>query len=127
MKLRSSAPASARRMTMKTNNSFERYSLMLSSALFLAIQMIAATGAAFYVAGKMVLLAAALASHGATLGDGAGPTPQTNANMPQAGLTTYYNRFFMQWLYINTHKLLMCTHMDMPEKSGMAFRNFMNV
>ncbi len=105
----------------------ERFALGLSQAIYQAIMIVAATGAAFYVAGSAVLLAAAMASRGGTFTDGASPAANTTTNMPQAGLTTHYNRVFMQWLYSKLNKMLMCTHMDMPEKSGMAFRNFMNV
>jgi hypothetical protein len=59
--------------------------------------------------------------------DGPSPAAQTSANMPQARLTIHYNRVFMQWLYMQLNKLLLCTHMDLPEKSGQTFRNFMSV
>jgi hypothetical protein len=106
---------------------YDRYALMLSVAIFAVIQFIAATASALFVPLKLVLLAGGMASHCAVLCDGPSPSAQTTANMPQAGLTTYYNRVFLQWLYTYTNKMLMCTHMDMPTKSGMAFRNFMNV
>jgi hypothetical protein len=76
---------------------------------------------------SLITVSAAMASQPCTAWDGSSPAAQTTANMPQAGLTTHYNRVFMQWLYAYLNKLLMCTHMDMPEKSGLTFRNFMNL
>lgn len=70
---------------------------------------------------------AAVAARGFAFGDGPSPAAQTSANMPQARLTIHYNRVFMKWLYMNLNKLLMCTHMTLPEKSGQTFRNFMSI
>jgi hypothetical protein len=91
------------------------------------IQVIAAIGGAIAVTGSLVLHCGALAASAATLTDGASPAAQTSANMPQARLTIHYNRVFMQWLYMFLNKLLLATHMDLPEKSGQTYRNFMSI
>jgi hypothetical protein len=90
-------------------------------------QIIAAIGGAIAVTASLALHCGALAAGAATLTDGASPAAQTSANMPQARLTIHYNRVFMQWLYMFLNKLLLATHMDLPEKSGQTFRNFMSI
>jgi hypothetical protein len=117
---------------MKTNRTVPKWGEKLghavSTVFFTLFTLIAALASGLYVGAKCVMVMAAMASHNpGVLTDGPSPSAQTTANMPQTGLTTYYNRVFLQWLYANLNKMLMCTHMDMPEKSGMAFRNFMNV
>lgn len=89
------------------------------------IQLLAALSGALLVTGTMLWQAGA--SEMFAFGDGASPTAQTTANMPQAGLTIHYNKVFMDFLYATLGKLLMVTHMELPEKSGLTFRNFMNV
>lgn len=91
------------------------------------LQLLAATGGAIAVTGSLLMQSAAAAAHHLTFSDGPSPAAQTSANMPQARLTIHYNRVFMQWLYMFLNKLLMCTHMDLPEKSGQTFRNFMSI
>jgi len=91
------------------------------------LQLLAAIGGAIVVTGSLALHMAAQAAAAAALCDGPSPAAQTTANMPQARLTVHYNRVFMQWLYMFLNKLLLVTHMDLPEKSGMTFRNFMAV
>jgi len=90
-------------------------------------QLIAAVGGAIAVTASLTMSAASMAAQGATFCDGPSPAAQTSANMPQARLTIHYNRVFMQWLYQWLNKLLLCTHMDLPEKSGQTFRNFMSI
>jgi len=90
-------------------------------------QIIAAIGGAIAVTASLALHCGALAAGAATLTDGASPAAQTSANMPQARLTIHYNSVFMQWLYMFLNKLLLATHMDLPEKSGQTFRNFMSI
>lgn len=99
----------------------------VARGLYVLIMVLAAlmTAATVPVAGAMT--AASHASRAAVLSDGPSPTAQTTANMPQAGLTIHYNAVFMKFLYQRLGKLLMCTHMDMPEKSGLSLRNYMNV
>lgn len=89
------------------------------------LQFICAAGAAMMVSGKLLMMAAAMAVHANTLCDGPSPAAQQTANMPQAALSIHYNRVFMKFLFPNLGKILMCTHMDLPEKSGQTFRNFM--
>jgi len=91
------------------------------------LQFVAAVGGAIAVTASLALHAATLAAHAQVFCDGASPAAQTSANMPQARLTIHYNRVFMQWLYMYLNKLLLCTHMDLPEKSGQTFRNFMSI
>lgn len=91
------------------------------------VLLLAMMASCFMATGQTVLQGAALTAHQSTLGDGPSPTAQTTANMPQSEYTVHYNRVFMKFLYAVLGKLLMCTHMDMPEKSGLTFRNFMNV
>lgn len=90
------------------------------------IQLLAAFASAIAVSLASAGQCAAQAAHAPVMSDGPSPAAQTSANMPQARLTIHYNRVFMKWLYMNLNKLLMCTHMDLPEKSGQTFRNFMS-
>jgi hypothetical protein len=91
------------------------------------VQLIAALGGAIAVTASLALQAAAMAAQSSVFTEGPNPAAQTSANMPQARLTIHYNRVFMQWLYMYLNKLLLATHMDLPEKSGQTFRNFMSV
>jgi hypothetical protein len=92
------------------------------------LQLIIACAAALMATGATAMAMASQAAHAPVVGEGgATQAAQTSANMPQARLTVYYNRVFMQWLYAKTNKLLMCTHMDLPEKSGQTWRNFMSI
>jgi hypothetical protein len=91
------------------------------------LQLLAALSSAIAVTASLTMGSAARAAHAAVLTDGPSPAAQTSANMPQARLTIHYNRIFMQWLYMFLNKLLLCTHMDLPEKSGQTFRNYMSV
>jgi hypothetical protein len=100
---------------------------LVQYVLWPIVQLIAAIGGAIAVTASLAMQAAAMAAHVPTLGDGPSPAAQTSANMPQARLTIHYNRVFMQWLYMYLNKLLLATHMDLPEKSGQTFRNFMSV
>lgn len=104
-----------------------RISLGLSNALVTTVRVIAALGSAFMVAGWTTLQMGRNAARVAMANDGPSPTAQTSANMPQARLTIHYNRVFMKFLYANLNKLLMVTHMDLPQKSGQTFRNFMSI
>lgn len=104
-----------------------RLSLGLSNALVTTVRVIAALGSAFMVAGWTILNMGRNAARVATANDGPSPAAQTSANMPQARLTIHYNRVFMKFLYANLNKLLMVTHMDLPQKSGQTFRNFMSI
>lgn len=91
------------------------------------VQLIAAIGGAIMVTGNITMRWAAQAVNAPVFCDGPSPAAQTSANMPQARLTVHYNRVFMQFLYMFLNKLLLVTHMDLPEKSGQTFRNFMAV
>jgi hypothetical protein len=104
-----------------------KISMGMVRLLWAAVQIVGAIGGAIAVTASLTLNAAALAVRNPTFADGASPAAQTSANMPQARLTIHYNRVFMQWLYMFLNKLLLCTHMDLPEKSGQTFRNFMSV
>jgi hypothetical protein len=99
----------------------------VSHALMTLIQIVCALGSAVMVTGRMVGWAGAGFALGNVFNDGPSPTSQQTGNMPQAGLTIHYNRVFMKFLYAVLNKLAMCTHMDLPEKSGLTFRNFMNI
>lgn len=106
----------------------ERISLALVRYfLWPLFQLIAALGSAIAVTASLALHCASLAAGAAVVTDGPSPAAQTSANMPQARLTIHYNRVFMQWLYMFLNKLLLATHMDLPEKSGQTFRNFMSI
>lgn len=91
------------------------------------LQLLLAVGSAIAVTLSCGLSSAGAYAFAATVGDGPSPAAQTSANMPQARLSVHYNRVFMQWLYMFLNKLLMCTHQDLPEKSGQTVRNFMAV
>jgi hypothetical protein len=92
------------------------------------LQLLIACAAALMATGATAMAMGAQAAHSPAYGEGgATQAAQTSANMPQARLTVYYNRVFMQWLYAKTNKLLMCSHMDLPEKSGQTWRNFMSI
>lgn len=117
-----SESAAVRAMTF-----MERVSLFLVKyILWPLLQLLAAVGGAIAVTLGMANQCSAQAARSYALTDGPSPAAQTSANMPQARLTIHYNRVFMKWLYLNLNKLLMCTHMDLPEKSGQTFRNFMS-
>jgi hypothetical protein len=100
---------------------------MVKFILWPIVQFIVAMAAAFAATGSLVMRCASQAAHAPVMSDGPSPAAQTSANMPQARLTIHYNRVFMKWLYMNLNKLLMVTHMDLPEKSGQTFRNFMSI
>jgi len=109
-------------------NLLEHLSVLISRQLvWFAMMLVAAVLAIFSASCATLVNAATVASHTPTLTDGPSPAAQTTANMPQARLTIHYNRVFMKWLYANLNKLLMVTHMDLPEKSGQTFRNFMSI
>ena len=92
------------------------------------LQLLIALATALMATGSSAMAMAQQASHAPVVAEGgATQAAQTSANMPQARLTVYYNRVFLQWLYAKTNKLLMCTHMDLPEKSGQTWRNFMSI
>lgn len=92
-----------------------------------AFQVLVALGSAIAVTASLAFQNVGALALSPALADGASPAAQTSANMPQARLTVHYNRVFMQWLYLMLNKLLMCTHMDLPEKSGQTFRNYMSI
>lgn len=104
-----------------------RISLALVKVLVFCVQLLAAVGGAIAFTCGVAWNAGRLGAQISAYGDGPSPAAQTSANMPQARLTVHYNRVFMKWLYANLGKLLMCTHMDLPEKSGQTFRNFMSI
>lgn len=112
-------------MKFETQQKFSN--ILVNYVLWPLLQLIAALASAIAVTASLTLGSAAAAAHAAVLTDGPSPAAQTSANMPQARLTIHYNRIFMQWLYMFLNKLLLCTHMDLPEKSGQTFRNFMSV
>ena len=112
-------------MKFETQQKFSN--ILVNYVLWPLLQLIAALASAIAVTASLTLGSAAAAAHAAVLTDGPSPAAQTSANMPQARLTIHYNRIFMQWLYMYLNKLLLCTHMDLPEKSGQTFRNFMSV
>ena len=105
-----------------------KYAVMPGVQLVLALGwLLLLGGMVAFTSGAVLARMAAMNSHGFTMGSGPSPAAQTTANMPQARLTTYYNRVFMQWLYQLLNKILLYTHMDLPEKSGQTFRNFMSI
>lgn len=109
-------------------STLNRVTLWLVRNIFWPIfQLIVALGSAVAVTATLGLENAGNLAWMAALGEGPSPAAQTSANMPQARLTVHYNRVFMQWLYLMLNKLLMATHMDLPEKSGQTFRNYMAV
>jgi hypothetical protein len=112
-------------MNLKTQTRIS--DILVRFVLWPLMQLLAAIGGAIAVTASMSLHAAALAARMPTYCDGPSPAAQTSANMPQARLTIHYNRVFMQWLYMFLNKLLLVTHMDLPEKSGQTFRNFMAI
>ena len=95
--------------------------------LNMLLPLVAAIMAAFITTARCWAEAYAMDSHGLVLHDGASPAAQTSANMPQAKYTIHYNNVFMKFLYQRLNKLLMCTHQNLPEKSGQTIRNYMNV
>jgi hypothetical protein len=112
-------------MTANQQNSITLW--IVRNVFWPAMQLLVALSSAIAVTGHLLAQAAAMAAGSATVCDGPSPAAQTSANMPQARLTVHYNRVFMQWLYMFLNKMLLCTHMDLPEKSGQTFRNFMSI
>lgn len=108
-------------------HTLDRVSLILSRFLVGCIQLLVLLGTTVMVTGRTLFALAAGDAALAVCHDGPSPAAQTSANMPQARLTVHYNRVFMKFLYATLNKLLMVTHMDLPEKSGQTFRNFMAI
>lgn len=112
--------------TPQTQNGISSW--LVRYVLWPILQLLIAIAAALATTGATAMQMAAQAAHAPVMSEGgATAAAQTSANMPQARLTVYYNRVFLQWLYARTNKLLMCTHMDLPEKSGQTWRNFMSI
>lgn len=111
---------------MKTHTQ-HRISRVIAAALIGIVQLVVAFASAVMVTGRSLWEMGGACARLAACNDGPSPAAQTSANMPQARLTIHYNRVFMKFLYANLNKLLMCTHMDLPEKSGQTFRNFMSI
>jgi len=112
-------------MNLKT---VEKMSLWLVSRIFWpALQLILALGSAIAVTGRLALDAAAMQARVACLNDGPSPTAQNSGNMPQARLTIHYNKQFMKFLTANLVHMRLCSMMDLPEKAGQTFRNFMMI
>jgi hypothetical protein len=112
-------------MRVRTQESIALW--LVRNVFWPVVQLIVAVGSAIAVTASLALQTAAGLAGSPALGEGPSPAAQTTANMPQARLTIHYNRVFMAWLYMFLNKLLLCTHMDLPEKSGMTFRNFMSI
>jgi hypothetical protein len=89
------------------------------------LQLILATGSAICLGLHMALLQAAAQARVAVCCDGYSPTSMMSGNMPQAYLSTYYNRKFLENLKAKLVSLRLTTRMPMPLKSGQTFRNFM--
>jgi hypothetical protein len=109
-------------------STLNRLTLVMVRYIFWPIfHVLVALGSAIAVTASLAMQGAAACAWNACLGEGSSPAAQNSANMPQARLTVHYNSVFMQWLYMMLNKLLMVTHMDLPEKSGQTFRNFMSI
>lgn len=87
--------------------------------------LLIAAGTALLFTGHSFLAMAACQARTSAFSDGISPTSMMSGNMPQAALSTYYNRKFLENLKARLVMLRMCTRMPMPEKSGQIFRNFM--
>jgi hypothetical protein len=89
------------------------------------VQLLAASGAAIVVTGRYLLACAAAQSHAPAFNIGISPTSMMSGNMPQAAISTFYDRDFFENLKANTVKMRMCTRRSMPEKAGQTYRGFM--
>jgi hypothetical protein len=103
-----------------------RITMWAAKALYIVFQVLAMAGATLMVALSNVQAQCRQQVYSPALGDGPSPAAQTSANMPQARNVVYYNSVFMQWLYINFNKLMLCKMQPLPEKSGQTVRNYMS-
>jgi hypothetical protein len=87
--------------------------------------LLIAAGTALLFTGSAFLQMASAQARTPGFSDGISPTSMMSGNMPQAALSTFYNRKFLENLKAMLVMLRMCTRMPMPEKSGQIFRNFM--
>lgn len=107
-------------------NAFERFThVLVRYVLWPLVQIFVALASAVAVIVHGMFAAAAQQARLAVCNDGISPTSMMTGNMPQAGLSTYYNRKFLENLKAKLVKLRMCTRLPMPLKSGQIFRNFM--
>lgn len=107
-------------------NSYERLTeRLVRYILWPLLQLIVSLGSAVAVAIHLLFYVGAQQAIIAACNDGISPTSMLSGNMPQAGLSTYYNRKFLENLKAKLVKLRMCTRIPMPLKSGQIFRNFM--
>lgn len=107
-------------------NRYERFThLLVKYVLWPILQLIVALASAGAVILHSMLWGAAMQARLAVCNDGISPTSMQSGNMPQAALSTYYNRKFLENLKAKLVKLRMCTRLPMPLKSGQIFRNFM--
>ena len=73
--------------------------------------LLIAMGSAFLFFGHSVLALAAAQSRTPGFSDGISPTSMMSGNMPQAALSTFYNRKFLENLKARLVMLRMCTRM----------------
>lgn len=104
----------------------ERWTLWIARFILIPfVQLILAFGSAVVVTGRYLMACARLQSQTCTFNIGISPTSMLQGNMPQASLSTFYDRDFFENLKANTVKLRMCTRRSMPAKSGETYRGFM--
>jgi hypothetical protein len=107
-------------------NNFERFTAaIVRFFLWPALQLAIALASACAVMLHQLFAVTAQESHLYAFHIGISPTSMASGNMPQASLSTYYNRKFLENLKAKLVMLRMCTRLPMPMKSGQVFRNFM--
>lgn len=107
-------------------NNFERFTAgLVKFILWPLVQLFVALASAGAVILHHLLMVGSMESRAVACRNGISPTSMSSGNMPQASLSTYYNRKFLENLKAKLVMLRMCTRLPMPMKSGQIFRNFM--
>jgi hypothetical protein len=107
-------------------NKYEKLTMRLVRfVLWPMLQLVVAIGSAFAICLHLLMGEALAQATMTALAEGISPTSMASGNMPQASLSTYYNRSFLENLKAKLVMLRMCTRQAMPVKSGQIFRNFM--
>lgn len=98
---------------------------MAKYVLIPLLHLILAAGGAFVILGRYAMALATSQARMPICNIGISPTSMMSGNMPQAALSTYYDRDFFENLKAGTNKLRLCTRKKMPAKSGQTYRGFM--
>lgn len=93
--------------------------------VFPILQLLIAAASAIVVSTRFALWLAAQQATGAAWSIGISPASMGSGNMPQAALSTFYQRAFLENLKAKLVTMRMTTRTPMPAKSGQIYRAFM--